>query len=357
MHKHSLFWKTATLAKIIGILGAGQLAQMLSVAAHKLKLKTLCLAQSEDDCAHRVTDIIVAGENDTKNWEAFAEQVDIVTLETENIDLELAEFMQVRKPLKPNKNALAVAQDRAQEKQLAQSLTIETAPFSLIETEQDLKTAIKTLGFPSILKTRRFGYDGKGQYLLKNEDDAGAAWKNLQGQLLVLEGFVNFDREVSLIGARSTKKEVAFYPLVENVHEAGILRKSTAPFNNYPLQKKAEQIMQTLMDELKYTGIMTIEFFVCGDTLVLNEIAPRVHNSGHWTIEGAETSQFEQHLRAITGMPLGSTKVNGTVIMHNCIGEMPDKETVQNTPHTFYHSYGKTPRPGRKLGHITSLHN
>ncbi len=345
------------MAKVIGILGAGQLAQMLSIAANKLNLRTVALAEHPDDCAHLVTDIIVADDKNPGAWEQFAKRADIITLETENIDLALAEFMQKRKPLMPNKKALAIAQERGLEKQLAQSLGINTAPFHLIDNAQDMQEAISTIGFPSILKTRRFGYDGKGQFLLRTQEDADNAWQALQDQTLILEGFVNFAREVSLIGARSKKGETAFYPLVDNLHEEGILRKSVAPFSNHKLQKLAEAYMQQLMDELNYIGIMTIEFFVCGSSLVLNEIAPRVHNSGHWTIEGAATSQFEQHLRAITGMPLGSTKVNGTVIMHNCIGEMPDKETVQEQPKTFYHSYGKAPRPGRKLGHITSLHD
>jgi 5-(carboxyamino)imidazole ribonucleotide synthase len=339
--------------KVVGILGAGQLAQMLSIAADKLKMRTVALAKHADDCAHFVTDIILADEQHPKAWEKFAKQADVITLETENIDLELAGFMAQRKPLMPNADALAIAQDRGNEKQTAQKLGIATAPFYLVDSKEDLQNAVAKIGLPGILKTRRFGYDGKGQYVLHTTEDIDIAWQALHDQPLILEGFVNFSCEVSLIGARSTQGETAFYPLVENQHKDGILRKSTAPYRNYPLQQAAQDIMQKLMEELDYIGVMTIEFFVCDDKLIMNEIAPRVHNSGHWTIEGAATSQFEQHLRAITGMPLGPTEVKGTVIMHNCIGEMPDKEAIASK--AFYHDYGKQPRPGRKLGHITEV--
>lgn len=340
----------------VGILGAGQLAQMLSQAAQILGVKTLCLAASMDECASLVAPLFVVAQPDPQAWQAFTDQVDLLTLETENVALDLAQFMSARKPLCPNIETLAVSQDRGYEKALFQSQDLRTAPYRLVDSHAELKQAAHALGLPAILKTRRFGYDGKGQIRLRSLDELSTAWDALGTHPLILEGFLHFDCELSLIGARSVQGEIAFYPLTRNWHENGILVKSEAPYLDAPLQAEAEHYMKQIMISLDYVGVLAIEFFLVEGMLVANEMAPRVHNTGHWTIEGAKTSQFEQHIRAITGMPLGSTAVTGHSIMLNCIGEMPDKNTVLSQPHTFYHDYGKAPRPGRKLGHITVVH-
>lgn len=337
----------------VGILGAGQLALMLSEAAAKLGINTLCLAASSDECAGQVAPLCVVEKPDPAAWEGFLEQVDVLTLETENVVLDIAKFMAARKPLRPNLESLAVSQDRGFEKALFQSQDIRTAPYMLVDSPAELAQAVTRLGLPAILKTRRFGYDGKGQIRIKTQDDIAPAWEALGAHPLILEGFMRFDCELSLIGARSVEGEMAFYPLTQNWHEDGILMKSEAPYQHANLQAQAESYMKNIMVSLDYVGVLAIEFFLVEGELVANEMAPRVHNTGHWTIEGAKTSQFEQHIRAITGMPLGSTEILGHSVMHNCIGTMPNKDEVLSAPNTYYHDYGKTPRPGRKLGHVT----
>lgn len=340
----------------IGILGAGQLAQMLCMAAQSLHLSTLCLAKQDDDCAGLVSNLLVDAHNDATVWEEFCRQVNVVTLETENIPLDLAEFITERTSLLPKLNTLAISQDRGHEKATFRSLGIPTAPYRLVDSRIDLNHAIDELGLPIVLKTRRFGYDGKGQFVLRNEDDVEAAWNALQHQGLIAEGFVPFETEVSLIGARSTHGEIAFYPLTENTHQQGILRLSVAPYWNDALTQQAKSYMLSLMEHLDYHGVMAIEFFVKDGQLIANEMAPRVHNTGHWTIEGANVSQFEQHLRAITGLPLKQVQLNGCSVMLNCIGNLPDKQAIAKIPHTFYHTYGKAIQPNRKVGHITIVH-
>lgn len=337
----------------VGILGAGQLAQMLSIAAKHLGIKTLCLAQHETDCAGLVSDLLVDAHSDTKVWQEFCSRVDLVTLESENIPLDMAECIHQMKPLLPNLNTLAISQDRGHEKATFGSLNIPTAPYHLVDSRHDLEQAIDQLGLPIVLKTRRFGYDGKGQYVIKSELDADIAWQALEGQSLIAEGFVSFETEVSLVGARSTKGEVMFYPLVENTHHQGILHQTIAPYPNDLLTEQAKTYMLTLMDHLDYQGVMAIEFFVKDEKLIANEMAPRVHNTGHWSIEGANVSQFEQHLRAITGLPLIPVELKGNSIMLNCIGQLPDEQTLANIPHVFYHNYGKPLKALRKVGHIT----
>lgn len=339
---------------VVGILGGGQLAQML--ASSSSDITTRCLARRADECASLVTDIIADPDHDSAVWAMFLDGLDVVTLETENLPLDLATFISERKTMHPSLDTLIVGQDRGHEKKLFNELGIETAPYALVDTETDFKKALTQIGLPAVLKTRRFGYDGKGQFVLRTEDDADEAWDALQGEPLIYEGFVAFEKEVSLIGARSQTGELAFYPLTENVHKEGMLRTSVAPFEDAALTEQAQSYMKALMEHFQYVGVMAIEFFVKNGKLIANEMAPRVHNTGHWTIEGAVTSQFEQHMRAITGMPLGSTEPKSVSVMINCIGTMPDKAKVVALPHTFYHNYGKTPRPYRKLGHITVCH-
>jgi 5-(carboxyamino)imidazole ribonucleotide synthase len=255
----------------------------------------------------------------------------------------------------PSIQALAVSQDRLQEKQCFRELGIPTPPFFDVASEKDLDTALGETGFPAVLKTRRLGYDGKGQRVLRSPGDAKSAFRELGDVPLLLEGFVAFERELSLLAVRSVLGETAFYPLVENQHEGGILRFSLAPAPNVSaeLEETARGYGSALLDRLGYAGVLALELFESKGTLFANEFAPRVHNSGHLTIEGSHTSQFENHLRAILGLPLGSTAPLGPAAMLNCIGILPDRATVLGVPDAHFHDYGKEPRAGRKLGHVT----
>jgi 5-(carboxyamino)imidazole ribonucleotide synthase len=279
---------------------------------------------------------------------AFAQQVDVVTLESENIDATVLRGLN----LYPNANTVAIAQDRLLEKRFFQQCGIGVAPYAPVDSLGDLEVAMAETGLPAILKTRRMGYDGKGQARILRHEDAAAAWKEVGGVPCILEGMVRFDAEVSLLAARNRSGEIVFYPLIQNVHRAGILRRSDAPYENPVLQLLAEGYLRDLLMRLEYIGVLAVEFFVLGDTLLANEMAPRVHNSGHWTIEGAETSQFANHLLAILGRELGSTASRPTVML-NCIGTMPPIAETALFQTLARHDYGKQPRPGRKVGHLT----
>jgi 5-(carboxyamino)imidazole ribonucleotide synthase len=332
----------------VGVLGAGQLALMLADAAKTLGVAVICAGQ-KGDCAERVAPLVVVDLDDAKDVAAFAAQVDMVTIESENIDADVLRGLK----LYPNANAVSVAQDRLVEKRFFQQCGIEVAPFEAVDSLKDFEVATAKLGFPSILKTRRMGYDGKGQARLRSAADIAAAFAEVGGVPCILEGMVRFEAEVSLIAARGCDGEILFYPLIENVHRDGILRRSTMPYVAVTpaLQSLAESYMTKVLDALEYVGVLAIEFFVVDGGLMANEMAPRVHNSGHWTIEGAKTSQFENHLRAILGMPLGSTESVPTVML-NCIGEMPAVEETSGFP-LSRHDYGKAGREGRKVGHLT----
>jgi 5-(carboxyamino)imidazole ribonucleotide synthase len=298
---------------------------------------------------------MVGDYRDTDTLADFAEGLSLATYEFENVPVETAEFLAQRLPLFPPPAALAVAQERLAEKEFFTSLGIPTPPFVPINQAEELASAVEKIGLPAVLKTRRFGYDGKGQLVLSSSVDLTHAWQKLGGVPLILEGFVKFDREVSLIAARSKTRQMAFYPLVENHHRDGILRLSLAPAPNLTpaLQALAEDYARKALAALNYVGVLAIEFFQVGDQLLANEMAPRVHNSGHWTIEGAITSQFAQHLRAVVGLPLGSTETAGHVAMVNLIGKIPSTSDTLALPEAHLHLYGKTAQPGRKLGHIT----
>ena len=256
-------------------------------------------------------------------------------------------------PVFPPPEALRKAQDRLAEKQLFDELQIPLPGYRAVDSLDDLHAAIKAIGLPLVLKTRRFGYDGKGQYLVKTRDDIDDAWRELGGAALIAEEWLSFDYEVSAIGARSPGGEFVMYPLTHNEHEAGILRRSRAPVDAPALEEKARISLLALLDRLDYVGVLALELFVSGDRLLANEFAPRVHNSGHWTIEGAATSQFENHLRAVANLPLGPTACRGHAGMLNLIGEIPQAARRLGIPGCRLHDYGKTPREGRKLGHIT----
>ncbi len=339
----------------VGVLGAGQLALMLAEAVPALAFKlpearhveVIC-AGSPGDCAERVAPLIETDLTDAKSVHAFAEQVDVVTVESENIDASVLEGLN----LYPNARAIGVAQDRLLEKNFFRECGIGTAPFAQVDSVADLEHAIDELGLPAILKTRRMGYDGKGQVRLAHRSEAAAAWIEAGEVPCILEGMVPFRSEVSLIAARNGSGEIMSYPLTENHHRDGILRTSIAPCDCATLQPLAEGYMRELLTHLDYVGVLAVEFFNVGGKLLANEMAPRVHNSGHWTIEGAATSQFENHLRALLDLPLGSTRSLPTVML-NCIGNMPSIEETARFPKLHRHDYGKEPRPGRKVGHLT----
>jgi 5-(carboxyamino)imidazole ribonucleotide synthase len=337
----------------IGIIGAGQLGQMLALAGYPLAQRFLFLDSSADSPGGQVGPIITGAFDDPVSLERLAAETDLVTYEFENVPVAALAAVAKSRPCHPPVEALRVSQDRLLEKELFGRLGIPTPAFRAVDSLADLRAAVTAIGLPCVLKTRRLGYDGRGQHYLRRQSDVEQAWKALGGVPLILEGFVDFDREVSIIGARSTRGETRCYPLCGNSHREGILRVTLAPATNARLQKAAERHLRRVMDHFGYAGVLTIEFFVQRGRLVANEMAPRVHNSGHWTIEGAVTSQFENHLRAIMGLPLGETRAVGHSVMVNFIGTMPDRDRVLALPGAHHHDYGKAPRPGRKLGHCT----
>jgi len=335
----------------IGILGGGQLARMLALAAYPLNIRTVCLDPKADACAKDVTEVIHADYTDKKILQQIANDVDVFTLENENIESEIATWLTETSTLSPPVDILRAAQDRLVEKNCFCELDIPTVEYTDITTLADLKKASAT--FPALLKTRRFGYDGKGQSLIRSAVDCERAWAQYSSHPLILEQFLPFDYEVSIIAVRNAAGEQAFYPLTHKTHKAGILRVSRAPFIHPELQKMAEDYAARVLTKFNYIGVLTIEFFVKDNMLYANEMAPRVHNSGHWTIEGASTSQFENHIRAVAGLPLGNTDAIGYSVMVNCIGEMPAQASMLKIPNAHYHDYNKAAREGRKVGHVT----
>lgn len=339
----------------VGVLGGGQLGRMLALAGYPLGLHFRFLDPSPDAPANDLGPHLPCDYNDDAALMRFAEGLDVVTFEFENVPVDAVRKLRASVPVFPPAKALEVAQDRLVEKSYFVELDIPTPPFAGVASSDDLATALEEIGLPAVLKTRRFGYDGKGQFVLRQPVDIDAAWSQLGGESLILEGFVPFERELSIIAARGQNGDTAFYPLVENVHREGILRCSQSPVANLSpaLQTAAEHYASKLLAALDYVGVLAIELFQVGDQLIANEFAPRVHNSGHWTIEGAATSQFENHLRAILGYPLGSTAAVGHAGMVNLIATLPDTEAILKLPDAHVHLYDKEPKPGRKLGHVT----
>jgi 5-(carboxyamino)imidazole ribonucleotide synthase len=338
----------------IGVLGAGQLGRMLGLAGRNLGFELTFLDPSADSPAAAVGELITAEYGDEAALARLA-TADVVTFEFENVPVLAVKTLEGRCKVFPSSRALEVAQDRFSEKTCFRSLGIGTPPFEAVDTWPELEAALGRVGMPAVLKTRRFGYDGKGQAVLRSVADAQAAFERLGGAPLILEGFVKFQRELSIIAVRSRSGEVACYPLVENHHADGILRKTIAPAPGVSeeLQRAASQHIEKLLAHLDYVGVLALELFEVDAQLLANEIAPRVHNTGHFTIEGACTSQFENHLRAILGLPLGATAVPSPCAMLNLIGDAPDARAVLAVPDAHLHWYGKEPRPGRKVGHIT----
>lgn len=339
----------------IGILGGGQLGRMLALAGYPLGLTFRFLDPSPEACAGQVGELLVGPFQDKDLLARFAQGLDLVTYEFENVPVEAARFLEGLLPVYPPSRALEVAQDRLLEKRFFQDLGVPTPPFHPVDGLPELEEGLGRVGLPALLKTRRGGYDGKGQALVRSWAEAEGAFRALGGSGLILEGYVPFDREVSLLAVRGLRGEVAFYPLVESRHQGGILRLSLAPAPqaSQALQEKAEGYARRALEALGYVGVLALEFFQVGGELLFNEMAPRVHNSGHWTIEGAETSQFQNHLRAFLGLPLGSTAPRGHSAMVNLIGLRPDFREVLKIPGAHLHWYGKAVRPRRKVGHIT----
>ncbi len=343
----------------IGILGGGQLGRMLSVAASRLGFKSHIFEPGANPPAGQVADnVTTAPYADLDALASFAKSVDVITFEFENIPAEALDAVEKLRPVLPARNALATSQDRIIEKAFLSGLGLHVAPYANVETVEDLTAAVAAVGAPSILKTRRFGYDGKGQARLKTTDDAQAAWDALGNTPSVLEGFIDFSHEVSVIGARSQSGEVVCYDPGENVHRDGILHTTTLPATLNTSQRMDAVILTgQILNALDYVGVMGVELFVTTSGLIVNEIAPRVHNSGHWTQNGCVIDQFEQHIRAVAGWPLGDGKRHANVVMTNLIGdEVLDVETLSKDAAVGLHLYGKADaKPGRKMGHVNKI--
>jgi 5-(carboxyamino)imidazole ribonucleotide synthase len=342
----------------VGILGGGQLARMMALAGAPLGLRFLVLDSAADACAGQFSPMVVGDYTDQAALGEFASRIDVATFDFENVPAESARWLTERVPVFPTPRALAVAQDRLAEKTLFGELGIPVPPFADVATRPQLDAAVAEIGVPCILKTRRLGYDGKGQFRIKSVSDIDAAWQALGGQAesvgLILEGFVAFQRELSVVAARGRDGEFRAWPLTENWHVDGVLSASLAPATvDQALNDTALAYARKLAEALDYVGVLALELFCRDGVLLANELAPRVHNSGHWTIEGSETSQFENHLRAVLGIPLGSTRMVGHACMLNWIDAMPEPGPVLSEAGGHWHDYGKQPRVGRKVGHAT----
>ena len=337
----------------LGVLGAGQLGRMLALAGYPLGLSFLFLDPTRDSPASQLAPQLVAPYTDPKALRELG-QCDVVTFEFENVPDAAARSLFDQTLVLPPPAALQVAQDRLVEKRCFQELGIATPRFAPVDDAASLREAVAELGLPSVLKTRRFGYDGKGQYVLQTAADVSLALARAGQGPWILEEFVRYQRELSLVAVRGRDGSTKCYPLIENEHHGGILRRSTAPVDASPeVVQTASRSVERLLSRLDYVGVLAVEFFDVGDELVANEFAPRVHNSGHLTIEAAVTSQFENHLRAIVGLPLGSTELLCHATMLNLVGQLPSKDAILCFPGAHYHDYGKQERAGRKLGHIT----
>jgi len=339
----------------IGILGGGQLGYMLALAGYPLDFHFRFLDPSPQAPVGRIAPRVTAEYTDYEALDKFAHGLALVTYEFENVPVEAARHLAKHVPVFPSPKALEAAQDRLNEKALFQKLGIPTTEFAAVNSTAELDRAIGKLGLPGVLKTRRLGYDGKGQWVLRSQADVAELKKEFPSAPLILENFVNFSRELSILAVRGRAGETAFYPLVENHHRGGILRLSLAPAPQLSdsLQREAENAARQMLEALDYVGVLAVELFECGGRLLANEMAPRVHNSGHWSIEGAVASQFENHLRAVAGLPLGETRALGYCAMLNLIGEVPEPQELLAVSDAHLHLYGKSLRPGRKVGHVT----
>ncbi|MDB5310435.1 MAG: purK [Gemmataceae bacterium] len=339
----------------VGILGGGQLGRMIALAGYPLGIRCTVLDPTAESSAAQVCDHIRGEFDDFQALYQLAQKSDVVTYEFENVPVESARWLAERVPIFPPPRALEVSQDRLVEKTFFQTLGIPTPPFAAVTERHEFDNALAEIGLPAVLKTRRFGYDGKGQVVIRTRAAAERAWEKLGGRPLILEGFVPFDRELSVLAVRGRDGEIATYPLVENEHRDGILHRSLAPAGDTAeeLTERAAEYASRILTELDYVGVLAVEWFQDGPRLLANEMAPRVHNSGHWTIEGAHTSQFENHLRAVCGLPLGRCDPVGWSAMFNFIGNVSPAADVLKFTEAHLHTYGKSPRPARKVGHVT----
>jgi 5-(carboxyamino)imidazole ribonucleotide synthase len=351
--------------ELVAVLGGGQLGRMLALAGLPLDVQFRFLDPTEGAPAGAVGDLVVGSLGDEAALTEVARDTVVVTYEWEGVPADAARFLARERPVRPGPRSLEVAQDRLTEKETFRRLGVGTPAFAAVDAESGgragLAAAVEAVGgLPAVLKTRRGGYDGKGQAVVRAPADLDLAWSELGGDdgvRLILESLVPFDRELSVLAVRALDGTVACWPLVENHHEGGILRVSRAPAPGIEgeLQSRGEALAARVLDDLDHVGVLAVELFDVGGELLANEIAPRVHNSGHWTIEGAATSQFENHVRAVLGWPLGSTEARGPSAMVNCIAVMPSPDAVLAIPGAHLHDYGKAPRPGRKLGHVTLI--
>jgi 5-(carboxyamino)imidazole ribonucleotide synthase len=328
---------------------------MLALSGYPLGQRFVFLDPGGESCAGHVGALRVGAYDDEERLQELARKCVVVTYEFENVPVSSARFLNELVRVYPPPGALAVSQDRLEEKRFMVRLGIPTPPFAAVSSREELDRAIASVGLPAVLKTRRFGYDGKGQWVLRSASDVSEAWSALGMAELILEAFVAFDREVSILAVRSSAGETRFYPLVENEHSDGILHCSIPKSDAWTLelQRTAEDYAARVLGDLGYVGVLAIELFLKDGVLLANEMAPRVHNSGHWTIEGAETSQFENHVRAILGWPLGSTRMVGHSAMINAIGRLPSAREVLEVEGAHLHAYGKDAARGRKVGHVT----
>jgi 5-(carboxyamino)imidazole ribonucleotide synthase len=338
----------------IGILGGGQLARMLAQAGRAQGVNFMFLSPEEPSCAAPFGEHLLADYDDLTALKKLAQWADVVTYEFENIPAQSIQFLEAHAQVHPSSNALAISRHRVTEKQQFATLGIATAKFAAIESLASLEVAVEDIGYPAILKTCTEGYDGKGQRVLRAPQELASAWHDLGGVPCILEAMVPFQRELSIIATRSKTGDKVFYPVSENYHREGILRLSLSRPND-PMQPLAEALINRLLDALSFVGTLTLELFQVGDQLLANEMAPRVHNSGHWTIEGARTSQFENHLRAIQGLALGEPQVTKSAAMVNIVGERPVTLVHSQASFAYLHDYTKAERPGRKIGHLTLL--
>jgi 5-(carboxyamino)imidazole ribonucleotide synthase len=341
----------------VGIVGGGQLGRMLALAGYPLGIQCLFLDQAPDTPAGQVAETLVGPLDDPQLLRELALRSNVLSFDWENVSVSALRkaLAGVKTRVAPPLRALATGQDRLAEKRLFERLGIPTTHYAAVSSKRALARAMREIGLPAVIKTRRMGYDGKGQRVVRTSAEAYAAFEALGAVPLLFEEWIGFEAEVSAIGARGRRGELALYPLSRNYHSEGILRLSLAPWQDAALERLAQRHLRAVLAEFRYVGVLAIEFFVRARRLIANELAPRVHNSGHWTIEGAETSQFENHLRAICGLPLGSAQARGHSAMINLIGEVPPPAKLLGLPGVHLHDYGKSARSGRKVGHCTLI--
>lgn len=342
----------------IGVLGGGQLSRMLALAGYPLGIEVIAIDPALNCSASQVTRVLQAPFCFNDSIKTFFTGVNCITYETENVPIDFVKSISAHFPTQPHSEALAISQDRLFEKQFLTQLVIPIAAYKPIDSYSSLEESLALVGYPAILKTRTAGYDGKGQFVISQKNEAAEAWRQLSSHSLILEAFIHYDYELSIIAVRNGMGDIGFYPLNLNQHQDGILRITQAPFEDDTLFAQAKNYATKILSALNYVGVIAIEFFSKNNQLIVNEIAPRVHNSGHWTIEGADTSQFENHLRALLNLPLGSTAARGYSAMINILGFEPKNiNPLLTIPGLHLHRYGKEPRIKRKIGHITVCHD